>query len=125
MNIKHMFARLTTFVTGGWVQFTAIVMLMVYAYISLQIRYVNANEIARLREEVARAERVYRSGLDALDLRVQALEATTYVDVLAELQKRPVQNRAAIEAWMKNRDSITNERLRALELWRYRVEEKQ
>lgn len=121
-RLKASLAHLAKTSVWSWLQFITIVVLSAYAYIALNIRYTNAEEIRKLRTDVERLEHTYMALSDALQLRVQALESTTYVDVLAELQKRSTQVRPLIEAWQKNRDTNVNQRLQALERWRYRME---
>jgi hypothetical protein len=124
-DLKITLAKLAHITFWNWFQFVVVLLLSSYTFIASQVPYRNAEEISKLHTEIQQLERTYLALSESIQTRVQALESTTYVDVLSELKKRsPAQSTLALERWEKNREAIIDKRLDTLERWRYTVDGK-
>ena len=121
LRLKSAFVVLARLPVWSVVKFFGVVMLVSYAYLAMQIRMTNAHELRRLRTDVEKLQLDYVVMTDSLQGRLQALEATTYVDIIQELEKKKLLP-PVLETWQKNRDALINRRLEALERRLYAVE---
>lgn len=124
-TVKAALTKMAGITFWNWFQLVVTVFLTTYIFVAFQVPHRNAEEIRELRAELERVEHVYIALSDSLQLRIQALESTTYVDVLAELKKQGAKSGSvALERWEKNRAAVIDKRLDTLEKWRYSVDGK-
>jgi uncharacterized membrane protein len=103
------------------VNFLGLLIVVSYSYFALEIKFRNASDIRDLRIQVDHLHEEYEALSHTVEARIQALESTTYVDLLHEVQKNN-HVPSVLETWQKNRDAAIIKRLDALERWRLSAE---